>query len=296
MIKKYIIINLFIMIFSGNYIAAQIEVAVFANSNSDNTENKIEQNIFYKAGNGLKDYEKSRCFLDLYLPDSQENFPVIVWFHGGSIERGSKDDKSTKRVGTHLSTKGIAMAIVNYRLHPDAKYPAYIQDAAASVAWVKNNIAKYGGNPNAVFVGGHSAGAYLTLMLGLNESYLADFGMGLKDISGLIPLAAQTLTHYTVRKEMGIDNYGDTPIINAAAPGFHARADAPPIIAICGDSDSFGRKVENIYLIELLNKLGHEDAEYLEVKNHNHWDLVRKIPDQGNAVTKTIYNFIIAHI
>lgn len=98
---------------------------------------------------------------------------MIVWFHGGGITAGDKGSKDTTAVVTRMAQDGFLVASVNYRLSPKATYPAYLEDAAAAVAWVLKNAADHGGDPKKVFVAGHSAGGYLTTMLALDERYLA---------------------------------------------------------------------------------------------------------------------------
>ena len=80
--------------------------------------------------------------------------------------------------------------MVNYRLSPAVSHPAHIEDAAASFAWVKRHIAEYGGDPNQIFVVGHSAGAYLLALLATDERYLAAHGLSARDIRGLVPVSA----------------------------------------------------------------------------------------------------------
>ena len=102
-----------------------------------NADYKLEENIQYRDG-VLTPYMKERCVLDLYYPISEKNFATIVWFHGGSLQRGNKFIPET------LKGEGIAVVAVNYRFSPEVKSPAYVEDAAASTAWVFENIEKYG--------------------------------------------------------------------------------------------------------------------------------------------------------
>ena len=126
-----------------------------------------ETDILYRDGDGLSEYAKQRCRLDVYYPKNQSGFATIVWFHGGGLKGGNRF------VPPELKEKSVAVVAVNYRLHPNVKSPTYIEDAAASVAWVFNNIEKFGGDPTKIFVSGHSAGGYLTSMIGLDKRWLA---------------------------------------------------------------------------------------------------------------------------
>ena len=97
--------------------------------------------IAYKTGDKLGEYEAQRCKLDLYLPRGGKNFATLVWLHGGALKAGAKDGAETPKIARALADDGIAVASVNYRLSPKATYPAYVEDSAAAVAWVRAHIA-----------------------------------------------------------------------------------------------------------------------------------------------------------
>jgi len=96
-----------------------------------------------------------RHYLDLYLPDS-DTFDVFVYFHGGGLENGSKDNALADS-GQYLLERNIAVVAVNYRMYPSAVFPEFIRDAAAAVAWTFKNINNYG-TAKGIYVGGSSAG------------------------------------------------------------------------------------------------------------------------------------------
>jgi acetyl esterase/lipase len=113
--------------------------------------------------------------LDIYVPDHKaEGAPVIVFFYGGRWEMGSKDDYLF--AGQALASKGITTVIADYRLYPKVYFPTFVEDSAAAFVWVRNNIASYGGNPDNLFVMGHSSGAYNAIMLAANDNYLKKAG------------------------------------------------------------------------------------------------------------------------
>lgn len=227
-----------------------------------------EYNIPYKIGNKADVYELSRCKLDIYYPTNIKNFPTIVWFHGGGLEQGEK------YFPKELMDKGIAIVAVNYRLSPKATNPAYIDDAAAAVAWAFSNIQKYGGSTNQIFISGHSAGGYLSLMLSLDKSYLAKYNIDADRIAANFPISGQTITHYTIRKERGLPT--DIPIIDTYAPSNHVRKDASPITLITGDRDLelSARYEENAYLAAVLKSLGNKNIELYELKGFDHGTVV----------------------
>lgn len=225
---------------------------------------RLAEDIAYRTGSDATDYMKSRCKLDVYYPADKQDFATIVWFHGGGLKAGNR------RVPKELKEKGVAVVAVNYRLHPKVKAPAYIEDAAASVAWTFRNIEKYGGSAKRIFVSGHSAGGYLTSMVGLDKRWLATHDIDADKLAGLIPFSGHTITHFTVRAERGID--GKQPILDDLAPLFHVRKEAPPILIITGDREleMLGRYEENAYFWRMLDVVGHPDATLHELDGFNH--------------------------
>ena len=233
---------------------------------AQNISYELAQNIHYYNDSINKDdaYINERCILDIYYPENIKDFATIVWFHGGGLEGGSKE------IPAALKEKGVAIIGVNYRLAPQAKAPAYIEDAAAAVSWAFNNIASYGGDPSLIFVSGHSAGGYLASMVGLDKTWLNKHSIDANKIAGLIPFSGQVITHFTIRKE---NNIADTqPIIDRYAPLYHVRTDAPPLLLITGDREleMLGRYEENAYLMRMMRVVGHKETQLYELEGYDH--------------------------
>ena len=209
-------------------------------------------------------YRKERCRLDVYFPKDTTNVSTIVWFHGGGLEFGSKN------IPEGLLRKGVVVVAVNYRLHPKVQHPVYIQDAAAAVAWTMKNISNYNGNPDKVFISGHSAGGYLASMVTMDKSYLEKHGVDADNIAGSIPFSGHTITHFTIRKEQGID--GTQPIIDKYAPLYHVRNDSPPMLLITGNREMelLGRYEENAYFYRMMKVVEHPDIELMELDGYGH--------------------------
>jgi acetyl esterase/lipase len=206
--------------------------------------------------------------LDVYYPVDQKGYATVVWFHGGGLTGGERF------VPTELQQQGLAVVAVNYRLSPKVNCPTYIDDAAAAVAWTFKHIAEYGGDPDKIFVSGHSAGGYLTSMVGLDKRWLAKYDVDADDIAGLIPFSGHTITHFTVRKERGIPE--TQPIIDEFAPLYHVRPDAPPLVLITGDRELeiLGRYEENAYLMRMMKVVGHEQTVIYELQGFDHGGMV----------------------
>lgn len=236
-----------------------------AGENNDQTKYGIEREISYLEENKpATAYQLERCRLDLYYPQGETGFATVVWFHGGGLTGGNR------HIPTELQNQGLAVVAANYRLSPKATCPAYIEDAAAAVAWTFRNIGNHGGDPNQIFVSGHSAGGYLTSMVGLDKRWLAACGIDADRIAGLIPLSGQTITHSTIRQERGLPE--KVPIIDSFAPLNHIRPDAAPLLLMTGDREMemVGRYEENAYLMRMLKVIGHPDVTLYEFQGYGH--------------------------
>jgi acetyl esterase/lipase len=244
----------------------------------------------YKPGTVLTDYERDRCKLDLYLPEGATGYPTLVWFHGGGLTAGRKDDDFTARIARSLAQAGVAVAAPNYRLSPKAPYPAYVEDAAAAFAWVQSNVAAHRGDPRKIFVGGHSAGGYLTLMVGLDSRYLRAQGKDTPAIAGLIPVSGQTMTHYTIREERGLNK--QSIIADDAAPIHHARKDAPPMLVLYADKDMALRVEENQYLVAALKAAGHPRIEQRMITGRDHGTVAEYIAREDDPAARAILDFV----
>lgn len=244
------------------FLTALISLLSLSAQNKYNTETDIP--YYPEMKRQVDKYLSDRCKLDLYYPTEKKGFATIIWFHGGGLTGGSKE------LPEALKEKGYAIVGVNYRLSPEVKAPIYIEDAAAAVAWVYENIHKYGGDSAKIFISGHSAGGYLTMMIGLDKKYLAAFNIDADNIAGLIPLSGQAITHFTVRKENGI---GDKqPMVDKYAPLWHVRNNAPPLLLITGDRDleMLGRYEENAYLARMMKISGHQQTRLIELQGYGH--------------------------
>lgn len=252
-------------------------------------EVRLLKDVPYKSANATE-YEAQRCKLDLYLPKGAKEFATIVWFHGGGLTGGDKAGEYVGKLGSRFAGEGIAVASVNYRLSPQVKFPAYIDDAAAAVSFVRREIVQHGGSPQRIFVSGHSAGGYLTAMIGTDPQYLAKYDLKLADLAGLIPVSGQMITHSAVRAERGIPR--TRPIIDEAAPAYHVAKDAPPFLVVAGGEDLPARAEESRYFVAAIKAAGHKDATYLEVEGRNHGTIGNRLGEPGDTVAAAIIEFI----
>lgn len=214
-------------------------------------------------------YRKERAVLDLYVPADAKACPVVIWFHGGSLNSGDK------WIPEDLKKHGYIVVAPNYRLTPKAKAVNTIEDAAAAVAWVFENIARYGGDPRCIFLTGHSAGGYLSTMVTLDRHWLRAYGIDANQVAGLIPFSGQMITHAAFRGEASIAP--ERPVIDAFAPLYHVRADAPPFLMITGDREQelWGRYDENAYMARMMKIAGHTRTRLVEIPGTDHGGMVK---------------------
>lgn len=222
-----------------------------------------EKDVPYRQDQGDAEI-KARCKVDLYYPKAQKGFATIVWFHGGSLTGGGKE------IPEALKKQGVAIVGAGYRLSPNVKVSTCIEDAAAATAWVVKNMVSKGADPKKIFLSGHSAGGYLVSMITLDKSWLKPYGIDPNTFAALIPFSGQAITHFTARKERGIPER--QPVIDALAPLYHVRKDAPPILLLSGDRnlELYGRYEESAYFWRMLKEVGHPDVQLLEFQGYDH--------------------------
>ncbi len=256
----------------------------------DPAANSALSDVPYKTGGNLTEYERERCKLDVYLPSIGKDWPVLVWFHGGGLKNGDKrgtpeDGVKTERIAGSLANAGIAVVAPNYRLSPKATFPAYLEDTAAAVSWTQRHIVEHGGDSKRIFIGGHSAGGYIALMLGVDDA-----GVKLADIAGVIPVSGQTLTHYTVREERGGKKYHVTA--DDAAPLHFCGPNTPPFLVLYADRDMAARGEENMLFVEMMKAAGNKGMLSQLITDRTHGSIASKIAVEGDPARVAILEFM----
>lgn len=134
--------------------------------------------------------DEARQRLDVYRSRHAQNAPIILFWYGGSWQRGSKDYYGF--VGATLAEHGFVAIVPDYRLAPDHPFPAFVSDAASAVRWARDHAAELGGDADRIYLSGHSAGGHSALMLALDPRYLRAVDMEPRQIAGVISLAGPT--------------------------------------------------------------------------------------------------------
>ena len=231
--------------------------------------------------------------LDIYIPDA-ESFPVFVYFHGGGIEAGHK---AMDHFYESLQKQGIAVITADYRMYPQATYPEFIRDAASAVAWAKAHMGEYG-NVTGIFVGGSSAGGYLTQMLCFDKRYLAPHHIDSDSINGYIMDAGQPTVHFNVLRERGIDS--KRVIVDEAAPLYHivAGRNYAPMQVIVSEKDIPNRYAQTQLMLSTLEAMGMDMSriDYRYMRGFSHCQYINVRNESGEYIfAEMIHEFILKH-
>ena len=226
------------------------------------------------------------AFINFTLPDA-DTFPLFIYFHGGGFKGGNR--KGAPFAET-MAQSGIGVASVEYRLYPDAKYPDFLDDGARAVAWIKANFARFG-KAQGLYVGGSSAGGYLSMMLCFDERFLAKYGMHPDELAGYIHDAGQPTAHFNVLRERGLD--ARRVIIDETAPLYYVgtRDAYPPMLFIVSDDDMKNRYEQTMLTLSTLKHFGYDEKKIrLQVMHGKHCQYISK--EGSAAYTDIVSSFI----
>jgi acetyl esterase/lipase len=177
----------------------------------------------------------ARHSLDVYAPTHATDAPVVEFIYGGNWTSGSK--AMYRFVGAAMAAHGVVTVIPDYRLYPEVKFPAFVDDAAQATAWTRANIARFGGDPHRMFLMGHSAGGQIATLLALDPEYLQAVGLSQHDVCGVIRLAGPydflPLTDPILQNIFGPE--ADLP---RSQPIHYVTPQAPPMLLLAGKDDT----------------------------------------------------------
>jgi acetyl esterase/lipase len=193
--------------------------------------------------------------LDLYIPDGLKSpASVLLFFYGGTWQSGTKD--YYLGLGQTFASRGIVVAIADYRLYPQVKYPAFIEDGAMAFRALRDSVAKSGGDPSRIFVAGHSAGAYIAVMLASDPRYLTEVHEGLESIRGVIGIAGPydflPLKDTNLIAVFGGADRAETQPIH------YIDGTRPPMLLVAGSADTTVLPANTLRMAERLRAAGSE--------------------------------------
>jgi len=241
------------------------------------------------------EYAAKKDRLDVYAPAGAKGAPVVVSIHGGALREGDKKEQAF--VGHLLARAGFVGVVINYRLSPGVTHPAHVEDAAHAVAWARTHAAEYGGDPQKLFVIGHSAGAYLAALLALDPKYLAAYQMSAKDLKGVVPVSAFFYVDRSgVAPDRPKDVWGtDAAAWKAASPAAYLRKDAPPMLLLYADGDADWRRQQQADFQADMKKAGASTIETRMIAGRDHSSIWGRMKNANDETAAAIIAFIKAH-
>ena len=257
---------------------------------SQSLEFGVLHNIPYYSEVGDDSYKGRQCRLDIVYPKNAEQpFSTIVWFHGGGLTGGKKYVPHALKSLRRFKEGNMAIVSVEYRLSQTASFPAFLEDAAASISWVLDNISDYGGDPSQIFISGGSAGAYLVTMVSAYTKWLNAYRHDPQEIAGVIAVSGQMTTHFHVKEELSYKGDQYVPFIDDKAPLGGVSSSFPPIFFLLGDRklEWKCRVEENELMAASLRALGAKKVTFLECPGYSH-----QISEMGDNITEEIVNAI----
>lgn len=231
------------------------------------------------------------CLLDMYLPLTNNPCPVLIYFHGGGIESGSRKTGEIDAL-KRLAHDGIAVVSVDYRMYPQAKFPDFLNDAAHAFSWVVN-YREDGVQFSEFYLGGASAGAYMAMMLYFDSRYLEKYGVSTQLVSGWIFDAGQPTVHFNVLRE----RHEDTRAIRVdeAAPLYFINKtvepkDMPRLLIFVAENDMFGRFEQTQVLLKTLQHFDYDMSRitYKYMEGFGHCEYIGFKDEKGD--------YLYAHI
>ena len=195
--------------------------------------------------------------LFVYPGRGAEKLPVVVFVHGGGWVHGSPADYGF--VARNIAPHGYAVVLAGYRLGPEGRFPAMLEDTAAAVAWTRAHAAEYGGDPDRILLMGHSAGAYNVAMVALDKKWLAAQQLDTHFIKGVIGLSGP-YDFYPFKGEAERKAFAGWPQPKDTQPVNFARGDAPPMLLINGADDDVVRPRNALALGRALTAAGAQNV------------------------------------
>ena len=192
--------------------------------------------------------------LEMFVPQGANSpLPVVLFIHGGSWASGNPADY--RFIARTLCAQGYAVVLAGYRLYPQARFPAMLEDGAAALRWVHDNAAKHGGDPARIALMGHSAGAYNVSMITLDPQWLKQVGLDDRAIRGTVALAGP-FDFFPFDTDATINSFGSAPDAALTQPINFVRGNAPPMLLVTGDADTRVKPRNSKALAARLTKAG----------------------------------------
>jgi acetyl esterase/lipase len=218
-----------VVVLLGSSLLAGCQAVLFSGLNATSRTDGVvvKRDVVFDAEHQLA--------LDVFQPSDARHAPVVVFFFGGSWKSGKRQWYSW--VGEALARRGLVVVIPDYRLWPQVKLEGFMRDGAHAVAWAHAHAGDYGGDPDKLFVMGHSAGAHIGALLATDAHWLNAVGMQPRQLSGFIGLAGP-YDFLPLKDPDYIDMFGSTHAQQLRSQPVHfVNGDEPPMLLMQGTSD-----------------------------------------------------------
>lgn len=254
----------------------------------------LQTEVSYVEGEGADPIKQT---LDIFQPEGQKGLPVLLFFHGGVWQKGDKS--AYTNVGQALARRGIVTLVVNYRLTPTVRHPGHVQDAARATAWALENVERFGGRKDRIFLSGHSAGGHLVTLLLFDGSYLKAVGHAPDELAGVIALSGVfDLTRpIDDTAEGGFEPFiyppfgRDKAVLREASPGSHLHPVRPPLLVLLAGDDYKDMRQQSRDFVAAL-KAKKLPVTFLTVPNRGHFELISRIGSDTDPTTEHLVRFI----
>lgn len=243
----------------------------------------VDRDVAYYDG---PEFYAPRHILDIYRLEGSKNSPVLMFIHGGAWTGGNKSQFAF--LGNFFARQGYVAVLANYRLTDNSPgrvmHPGHITDVARAFAWTYANIADYGGNPDKIFLSGHSAGGHLVALLGTDPRYLANHGLTQSHIAGVIGVSGV----YDVR---GITNVFGQNGADASPMNHVFSGSPPPFLVLFAENDLGDLALQGIYFYIWLF-IAEADTEWMWFAGRNHGSIITNIANPDDPVAALWLEFM----
>jgi acetyl esterase/lipase len=241
--------------------------------------------------------------LDLYVPD-MPGFPTVIFVQGGLWRLCFRKLEPYRELARRFRDCGYGFAVMSHRVSPLYKHPAHVRDVAAAFSWVRGNIAARGGNPDKVFLMGHSSGGHLAALVVSDPQYLARHSLTPRDVRGCILLGAPLDLFSDEYRNMPVADDFTTDIAGAfwddreayrnLSPAAMTHPGLPPILLIVGERDHEPILVQAHKYVEVAKTVGVE-PELFVVPERDHKSIIFQLGKAGDPELPRIFEFIDSH-
>lgn len=264
---------------------------------------RVDRNIPYRLDAATEQH------LDLFARADAAHAPVVLFIHGGSLEEAGERRTSPMYtpVCPGLTARGIVCATMDYRLSPSFRWPAMPEDVAAAVRWLKDSVAALGGDPNRIFLVGHSSGCFLAALVALDSIYLKQSGLKTDAIAGVVAMGCTlapwdttgtgvtpaALAHRFTRDDTDRQLYGTLAWRLRANPTAWVGPTAPPFLVLVAESERFFPSIleEGAHFVCRMREL-QRSADIRILPGRRHITTTTGFQDPADPVANLVADFV----